>query len=252
MGKLTLVVVLGFGVACACADWYDNFDSYTPGSIYNQGGWTGWGGVPSAAGTVTNAMSLSSPYSQEISLANDSVHTYSGYNTGVWWYTARVWIPSDFQSGGTSPETGTYFILLNSYTSGGSDTRWSVQFAFDSLDQMIHADAGSSTEVTLPYVADEWSTIAVRIDLDNDWTQIYYDGTLIDDPTVPDDPILGGGYRWTLGVFGNDTGGALNIAAVDLYANYSSSVYYDDMSLAVPEPVSGLLALALLLVMRRR
>ncbi len=252
MGKLALGVVLALGVASACADWTDNFDSYAQGSIYNQGGWTGWGGAPAAAGNVTNALSLSSPNSQEISLGHDSVHTYAGYTTGVWWYTAKIWIPSNFESGGTSPDTGTYFILLNTYTTGGANTRWSVQFAFDSLDQMIHADAGSSNEVTLPYFTDQWSTIAVRIDLGNDWTQIYYNGTLIDDPALADNPTLGGGYQWTKGVFGNDTNGLLNIAAVDLYANGSSSVYYDNMSLLVPEPVSGVLALALLLVMRRR
>jgi hypothetical protein len=247
-----VVAVLVLGVVCAQADWIDNFDSYSLGSIYNQGGWTGWGGVPSAAGTVTNAISLSPAQSQEISYAQDSVHTYSGYNTGVWWYGAHVWIPNDFESGGTTPETGTYFILMNTYTNGGSNTRWSVQFAFDSLDGMIHADAGSSNEVTMPFVTGQWSEIAVRIDLTNDWTQVYYNGALIDDPSLANHPTLGGGYQWTKGVFGQDTNGLLNVAGVDLYANGSSSVFYDNMSLAVPEPVSGLLALALLALVRRR
>ena len=251
MGKLAVVVMLVLGVACACADWSDSFDLYSLGSIYNQGGWTGWAAVPSAAGTVTDTISLSPSQSQQIEYAHDSVHTYLGYTTGVWWYTANIWIPSDFQSGGSGTDFGTYFILLNTYTNGGSNTRWSVQFAFDSLDGLIHGDCGSSNEVTLPFVTDQWSDIAVRIDLANNWTQVYYNGTLLDDPALPDHSSLGGGYQWTKGVFGQDTNGLLNIAAVDLYANSSSPVYYDNMSLAVPEPVSGLLALVLLTLRRR-
>jgi len=250
--RLALVAVLAWGVCAACADWSDSFDTYSLGTIYNQGGWTGWAGVPAAAGNVTDLISRSAPQSQEIVAAHDSVHMYAGYTTGVWWYTAYIWIPSDFESGGTSPDTGTYFILLNTYTTGGANTRWSVQFAFDSLDGMIHADAGSSNEVQMPYVADQWSTIAVRIDLTSDWTQVYYNGNLIDDPILADHPVLGGGYQWTKGVFGQDTNGLLNIAAVDLYANGSSSVFYDDMSLLVPEPVSGMLLLALGMFLRRR
>jgi hypothetical protein len=251
MGKLAVIVMLALGAACACADWCDNFDAYTLGSIYNQGGWTGWAGVPSAAGTVTNVISRSPTQSQEISYANDSVHMYSGYTTGVWLYNAYIWIPDDFVSGGSGTDFGTYFILLNTYTNGGADTRWSVQFAFDSLDGLIHGDCGSTNEVTLPFVTGQWSNIAVRIDLGYDWTQVYYNGTLLDDPALPNHSILGGGYQWTKGVFGQDTVGALNIAAVDLYANGSSPVYYDDICL-VPEPVSGLLALVLLTVLRRR
>ena len=48
-------------------------------------------------------------------------------------------------------------------------------------------------------------------------------------------------------------GGALQLAAVDLYANGADNVYYDDMSVPIPEP--GILALAglgLLALMRRR
>jgi hypothetical protein len=250
MKQLALIAVLGLAVAAASADWNDNFDSYNLGTINGQGGWGGWANTPSAAGQVSDILSLSAPKSQLIDLGADSVHTYSGYNLGTWFYRTWLFIPTDFQSGGTAPDLGTYFIMLNRYTTGGADTRWSVQMAFDSTDQMIHADAGDSTEVTLPYVAGEWSFIDVHVNLTQNWTQVYYNGTLIDDPNVANHPQLGGGYSWTLGVFGTDTGGLLNIAAVDLYANGSSPVFYDDMAL-IPEPVSVLL-LSVVVLLRRR
>ena len=52
--------------------------------------------------------------------------------------------------------------------------------------------------------------------------------------------------------FGGGGGGVLDIGAVDLFANASTPVYYDDMSL-VPEPASCLLlALAAAFGLRRR
>jgi hypothetical protein len=250
MRHLVLIAVLGLVTASASANWYDNFDSYNLGSINNQGGWKGWANVPSAAGEVSDILSRSAPKSQLIDLGADSVRSYTGYNTGMWSYRTWLFIPTDFQSGGTAPDTGTYFILLNRYTNGGADTRWSVQMAFDSTDGLIHADSGSSDEVTLPYVAGEWSFLDVRVNLTQNWTQVYYNGTLLDDPGLANHPQLGGGYRWTAGVFGTDTDGQLNIAAVDLYANGSSPVFYDDMAL-IPEPMSAGLLLLVALLRRR-
>ncbi len=56
------------------------------------------------------------------------------------------------------------------------------------------------------------------IDLDTDWLEIYYDGELLDY------------MEWTAGWDG-DMLGALNIGAVDLFANGATPIYYDDMSL---------------------
>jgi hypothetical protein len=253
MRYLAIAVALVL-VTSASADWSDNFDLYNLGSINNQGGWQGWANAPAAAGTVTNEISRSPSQSQRIEGAADSVHTYSGYTNGVWIYRAWVYVPTDFQSGGTAPDIGTYFIMLNKYTAGGSDTRWSVQVAFDSTDHMVHADCGSSDEVTMPYVAGAWSSIEVQAYLGgygtDGWCKIFYNGTLLDDPGLANHPTLGGGYAWRKGVFGTDTDGILNIGGVDLYANSSTAVFYDDMSL-VPEPASCLL-LALAALLRRR
>ncbi len=218
----------------AWADWCDNFDSYTLGTINGQGGWKGWNNVSGAAGIVDNLLSISPPNSQQINGPADSVHEYTGYNAGVWWYTANVWIPADYVGGGTAPDIGSFFILLSRYSDNASNNIWTVQAAFNSQNGKFEANAGSSgPRVGVPYVTGQWSQILVKIYLDRDWTQLFYNGQLIDDPNVPNDPNLGGGYKWTKGVFGQDTG-PLNIAAVDLFANTSSPVYYDNLSLTPP------------------
>jgi hypothetical protein len=50
------------------------------------------------------------------------------------------------------------------------------------------------------------------IDLDEDWTEVRYDGGLIV------------GYSWTGGVLGGGEGPS-DIAAIDLYANGCASAY---------------------------
>jgi hypothetical protein len=102
---------------------------------------------------------------------------------------------------------------------------------FDAAAGTVSTECGASTAITLPLVLDQWVEIKVFLFLDMDWVQIYYDGTLLDDPAVADHPELGGGYQWSLGMFGSNTTGRVNLAALDLFANSASSIYYDDFSL---------------------
>jgi uncharacterized membrane protein len=69
-----------------------------------------------------------------------------------------------------------------------------------------------------PIVYGQWVEVRCHIDLDTDWLQIYYDGVLLAE------------HAWTDTVQGTG-GGSLNIAAVDLFANGATPVYYDDISL---------------------
>lgn len=214
--------------AVGLADWSENFDAYLPGSqIVGQGGWEQWG--PGSGALVSDLYSRSPENSLAITGASDVVHQYSGYTSGKWFYNSWVYIPSTLSG-------QSYFILLNTYAYPSGPYAWSVQMSFKSLDGKVHCDCGHTTEVIGPdYVEDDWSEIRVYVDLDEDWVQIYYEGQLLDDPDVPDHATLGGGYPWTEGVFGGEAN-PLNIAAVDLYANSATPVYYDDMSLAPAAP----------------
>ncbi len=219
---LAVVVVLSFALGAAQADWFDNFDGYAPGSINGQGGWKGWDNVPAVAGTVTNAISLSPEQSQAIVGTTDSVHTYTGYTSGQWVYSAQQYVPS------TSTLNTSYFILLNQYNDGGPYS-WSVQLSFDLAANVVNDDNAAGGE-NVPLIRGQWVPITVNIDLDTNVYSAYYGATFV--ATGP----------WA--------GAQQAIEAVDLYTGDADVIYYDDLALT-PEPAS-LALLALALVLRRR
>lgn len=189
-------------------DWSDNFDSYaTDSSLHGQGGWKGWFNDPAATAYARDEQAISLPNSVEIAGASDLVHEYTGATSGLWTYTANQYIPSTVSG-------ITYFILLNSYDDAGIDLNWSLELQFDTTTDTLINDGPDGG--TLPITYDQWVEISVVIDLDADTQTVYYGGDLL---------FTG---SWTDGMSG---GGVLNIAAVDLYANSATSVYYDDLSL---------------------
>ncbi len=197
-----------------------NFDQYNDGDqLHGVNGWKGWDNDPAFSAPVTSAQSYSPSLSVDISGDADLVHEYCLVDeTGILEYGDFQYIPSSFQSGGSGQFAGSYFMLLNTYNDGGP-YNWSVQMQFDSNDGMLKVFHGDGTNtIDVPYITDRWVKIGILVDLDNDWTQVYYDDNLIAE------------YTWTGGVLG-DGGGALDIAAVDLYANGSSSIFYDDILL---------------------
>ncbi len=199
--------------------WYEDFETH----VLDLGasgwrGWKGWDDDPAFDAPVTNEQVLGGAHSIKIEDNADLVREYEPIDPGTWSYSAWQYIPSDFASGGQGQRAGTGFILLNTYNDGGP-YHWSVQMQFDSNDGMLkvlHGDDNNTIDV--PYVTDRWVKIEAIIDLEDDWTRIYYDDQLITE------------YSWTGGVLGNG-GGALDISAVDLFANNSTSVYYDNLAL---------------------
>jgi uncharacterized repeat protein (TIGR01451 family) len=188
--------------------WNDDFDSYATGSqLHGQGGWKGWFNDPGAGALTSDAQAHSTPNSAAILGASDLVREYSGYTSGKWVYTVWQFVPTNFNG-------QSYFILLNTYNEAGSGLNWSVQVMFDSASNLV-TNTGASGGVR-PLLKDQWVELKLEIDLDADTQSFYYDGELLYSGT------------WTNEVSG---GGALNIGAVDLFANSASIVYYDDLSL---------------------
>jgi hypothetical protein len=219
---VTVLAVVGIP---ALADWSDNFDSYPADTkLEDVGGWWPWNHNTLNAGWVRTTYFRSAPNSQEIAdvdpadpaVETDSVREYTGYTSGKWIYTAWQYLPETYFEFCDS-----YFIILNTYDWQPPNTdRWSVQIGFNGYTGMLHADAGGTVPIQMPLVKGQWMEIKAVINLDLDWVDVYYGGTLIN------------GYVWTHGIFGQDTDGRLNIAAVDLYANNTAvPAYYDDITL---------------------
>ena len=189
--------------------WSDDFSSYTLGQFLDgdatDGGWNGWDNDPTYGAYVVDTYEHSVPNSVEIVGDSDLVHEYSGYTTGQFTFIAWQYIPSGFVG-------ETAFIMLNTYSVGG-DNSWSTQLRFNSDTGFVSSDFDGNE---LPLGYDQWIEIRVEIDLDADIQDIYYDGDLLVSKS------------WKDGVTG---GGVANIAAVDLFANAASAVYYDSMSL---------------------
>jgi len=202
--------------------WEEPFDVYEAGSsLHGQGRWKGWDNDPAFDAIVSDVQARSAPHSVEIAGSSDLVQELDGFTAGKWQFTAWQYIPGDFSSNSGEPFAGTYFILLNTYVDGGphEESDWSVQMDFDSNDGMLKVYYGDGLNtVDVPYIPDEWVELRVVIDLDQDLTKVYYNDAFVVE------------YSWTGGVMGGG-GGALSIAAVDLFANQSTSVFWDDLSL---------------------
>lgn len=206
--------------ASVALPWYEYFDQYAAGSeLHGQGGWHGWDGNAGAGALVSDAQAHSTPNSAAIVGASDLVHEFAGATSGTWVLSGHLYVPGDFTSGCVAGGCGSYLLLLNTYADGGP-YHWSVRLHADSVTNSFIRDGTPSSSVSL--IKDAWVEIEIVIDLDADSYRVFYGGQ-----------ELGTAGSWSAGVSG-DGNGVLNIAALDLYANTSSVVYYDDFSLAPP------------------
>lgn len=191
--------------------WSENFDEYPPDTdLFGLNGWKGWANSPGATAFTTDDQAFSTPNSVDINGNSDLVHEYFGYTSGTWVYSAKQYVPSGMVG-------QSYFILLNQYDDAGVTNNWSTQVYFDyAAGTVVNTGIGAET---LPLITDQWVDISVVIDLDNDVQTFYYGG----------DVLYTG--SWKEGISG---GGIANIAAVDLFANLATTVYYDDIALWQP------------------
>ncbi len=187
-------------------NWVDTFDTYPTGSnMHGVGGWKGWDNHPSFTAFTTDVRARSAPNSLDIASNSDLVREFS-VSSGYWTFTAWQYVPSSMTG-------SSFFIMLNTYNDNGLKN-WSVQVRFDGSTNTVTNEGIAGGTATL--ITDRWVELRVEIDLDQDTQAFFYDDQVL--YLAP----------WSEGVSGN---GATNIAAVNLYANGTSSVYYDDISL---------------------
>jgi hypothetical protein len=195
-------------VSVASAQLNDNFDSYANDSgLAGQGGWELWYSGGSDA-TVTDDQAHSAPHSARLGVGSDMVQQFD-IAGGVYTFTCWTYVP-DVPS---DREGDAYIILMNGY-GGAADDNWSMQVRFSQYDAIVESQFGLET---LPIIFDQWVLFQADIDLDNDLMDLYYDGV----PLALD-------LIWTENVSG---GGALAIAALDMYSFDCDEFYFDDIAL---------------------
>ena len=205
----------------------ENFDSYSTGDqVAGHNLWQGWDGNAAAGALTSSVQARSTPNSVAIVGSSDLVQPYASVTSGRWVYTAWQYVPTDFVSQcAPNNACGSYFVLLNTYQDGGPYS-WSVQLHADSITNTFIRDGTSAA--SLPLVRGAWAQIRTVIDLDQDWFRVFYNGT-----------ELGSQESWSGAFPGQSTVGATNLGALDLFANQSSVVYYDDICLNPVVPLPG-------------
>lgn len=195
------------------AGFSENWDSYAAGNVSGQGGWKGWGDDASAGANVDGTFSVSAPNSINITGASDLIHEFSGYNSGVYTITAKVYVPASFSG-------ESYFIFENVYSdTDDSVISWSTQVKFDSATGTLANEDDAADPGSMPYVTDQWADIKLVVDLDNDTQTFSYNGA----------ELYSG--SWTQQFPGQSVPGIANIGSIDLFANGASPVYYDDIKI---------------------
>jgi len=224
---LWLPLWIGLALTAPAAVYFsDGFDAYAAGSnLHGQGGWKGWDNVAAAGAIVSTDYAFSGSQSVNVSGPTDLVHEFACAG-GQWEVSIDQYIPPT--ASGT-----TYLILLNTYSDGGADNSWSVQIPIDIEAGTAGYELREAVD-PLTVKKDQWANWTFKIDLDANTVGTYYNGNL-----------------WTTQAWQID--GANSLAAIDLYANGATPVYYDNLTV-VPEPTT-LVGLSLLLsgaLMRRR
>lgn len=216
--RVVVVVLVIVGVpSVASAVFTEDFDGYATGSqLHGQGGWKGWDNNLAWTAPTSALHSLSPNNSAEIGGTADLVHEFNVAG-GVWQLSIMQFIPD----GGTGQN---YFILLHEYNDGGPYD-WSVQLAFDLGTGLVISDFGGGS---LPIIYGQWVELKFDIDLNANSVYEYYGGVLLSS------------YQW-------DDDASNTIGAIDLYGNFASPVYYDDLRLIpsippIPAPGATLLS----------
>ena len=203
-------LLLGMPLAAALsllsqASVLDNFESYALGSpLHGQGSWQGWGNDPGATAYISDNYAFSGSQSLQASAGADQVRTFTDITSGQWTFKIKQYIPSG--------STGIpYIVMYNKYPSGDNDF-FSIQIQCDMDAGKVIDDYGGGAEMAM--VKDAWVEWRFEIDLTTNTVTTYYNNSLF---TI---------HPWKGGA------GLLELAAVDLFANYCDPIYYDDLDVA--------------------
>lgn len=273
MKKTSLLVLVAVAVSIAmpaCAwqvNWTENFDSYAPGSIVDQGAGDGWGIPNPSSGPVTpmlieNTLSRSGPnalqqQAETVSgLYKDMTTLTGGAKYQYGW--ARFWVYDpgnteyDYNDGrvgvyGSNPDNIERFITAN-IQEGASLTHWRAQFSsipavtLDTVGERTGGGYRLNTYYAAPRTPQQWSYVIISFGYDLVLRVGYAEWRI--NRTTPNARVDFQGYWNQFG--GGFTG--LTVGSTNMLNHAPITV--DDIEFhgnVIPEP-SGLLALGMGLV----
>ena len=195
--------------------WSEDFESYNATNIDSQTSeWIGWDNINSGV-DVTNNLGFSSNQSILVEQNDDLIHMFDGINAGSGEIIFWMYIPSTDGAGG-------YYNILHEYNAANSVWAHQIMFASAESGEQSVLDAAGYAAVSFDAVYDTWVEVRQEIDLDNDYTTLYYNGEEL--------------YSWQ---FSQDAGGEqqLNILdAINFYgacggAGCNAITYFDNVEM---------------------
>ncbi len=220
MTRNVIAGVCGLALAAqgASGQFFDDFDSYSVGDVCDQSTWQPWVPGTDVCGVVNDEVFFSGNRALFIEgavggsggMGDDTVHTFTGVESGQWVFSAMTYVPDDAL--GTAS-----FILLNTFPATVNPD-WSVVIELNSTFKELAVWPSMLTGV--PIQTDEWVELRVEFDLDADTAAYFYDDVEFWSTT------------WTGAI---QAGGQPRLQAVDLYGGEPggghTGMYYDDIRL---------------------
>ncbi|MFC1887356.1 T9SS type A sorting domain-containing protein [Candidatus Cloacimonadota bacterium] len=200
---------------------FEDFDGYNVGEYLavQSDHWTTWSNDPGSGedALISDEQALSGTNSVKID-ANESVTDLvlimEDYVTGAYEVELNMYIPTDGHG---------YYNLQKSTTPG---EEWAFQAEFPA-DGTAIIDAGGFGAANFEFAFDEWLNFLVIVDIDADWAEFYYNGTLIIE------------YQWSLGTQGVE--GLHSLGGMNIYAQGADALFYiDDVDVRPHAPTRDL------------
>ncbi len=180
----------------------DDFESYTAGAHIAQSipdYWTTWSNAPGGAedGVFSTEFASTGVMSAMISGTNDNVLKLGNKTSGKYIVSWNMLIPTGFAG----------YYNFQHFEAPGNE--WAFEVYFDN-NGTGYMHAGGNNAATFTYTNNQWMTVDNFIDLDADWAQVYFNGTLI--------------HEWQYSLQAQGEPGTKQLGGVNFYAGSTAGM----------------------------
>jgi hypothetical protein len=187
----------------------DDFESYNVGeylAVQNPDWWTTWSGAPGGSedALISDEQALSGSQSVKVDGTTDLVLKMGDKTSGKYQLKFHYYVPAGY---------GGYFNIQHFESPG---VEWAYEVFFGATGSG-YLNAGSVQVAVFNYDPDTWIEIDNYIDVTNDWTQLYINGTLL--------------YEWPFSWQYNAQNGTNQLGGMDVWAGAPTGetpLYYMD------------------------